>query len=317
MDIRSTTAAGREPAGSDPANKTLVIGISSRALFDLEAANEVFERQGKEAYARYQLEREGVLLGPGTGFPIVKALLALNGNSGESRIAEVVVMSRNSPATSLRLFHAIEHYGLDIKRTVLSGGASLAPYLKAFSVDLYLTADEADVRSALDAGFAAAVIYRTPEGRLDPPEEIRVAFDCDSVVFSDEADRVYESEGMQAFLNHELEHARKPLPEGPLAKLLRALARLQNDPRLARPSIRTALITSRSMPAHLRVIHTLRSWNVDVDEAFFLGGLPKTEALKAFRPHLFFDDQEAHCAPASVVVSTARVPRSKPAQRGV
>ncbi len=292
--------------------QTLVVGVSSRALFDLAEANEVYEREGKDAYASHQLERENELLRPGTGFPIVRALLELNKKVEGQRLTDVIVMSRNSPATSVRLFQAIKHYGLDIARSALSGGAPLAPYLRAFSVDLYLTADEDDVKNALAAGFAAAVIYESARDLDDPSAEIRIAFDCDSVVFSDEADQVYEKLGMQAFLDYEVKHAERPLPMGPFGKLLKTISRMQNDPRLESRSIRIALITARSMPAHLRVINTLRAWNIDVDEAFFLGGLPKTEILSAFRPHIFFDDQESHCVPASAVVSTARVPRSRP-----
>jgi len=288
-------------------SKSLVIGISSRALFDLEEANAVFEKEHKAGYARYQLEREHEILQPGTGFPIVKAILELNKKVEGRRHAEVVIMSRNSPATSLRLFHSIDHYGLDVHSAVLSGGASLAPYLSAFSVDLYLSADETDVRKAVESGIAAAVIYPTAK-EVNPSEEIRIAFDGDAVLFSDEADRIYTEEGPSAFFEHERLHAQDPLPAGPFGRLLRTLAILQNSPQFKRPPIRTALVTSRGMPAHLRVLYTLRAWNIEIDEAFFMGGVPKTGILQAFRPHIFFDDQESHCRLASPFVPTARVP---------
>lgn len=291
---------------------TLVVGISSRALFDLEEANEVFENEGQEAYARYQLERQRHILDPGTGFPVVQAILDLNKKAGGERVAEVVIMSQNNPATSIRLFHSIEHYRLDISRAVLSGGSPLAPYMKTFAVDLYLSAFEGDVQDALKTGTAAAVIYGTRKEEANPSEELRIAFDGDCVLFSDEAERIYQEHGLEKFLDHERQNARKPLPDGPFAKLLRTLSKLQDDERFEKPPIRTALITARNLPAHMRVLNTLITWGVDVDEAFFLGGLPKTEILGAFRPHIFFDDQEVHCIPASKVVSTGRVPARTP-----
>ncbi|HMF17244.1 MAG TPA: 5'-nucleotidase [Gemmataceae bacterium] len=291
-------------------SKYLVIGVSSRALFDLEEANLIFEKKGVDAYADFQMERVDQILQPGKGFPLIKALLELNSKSGQ-RKAEVVIMSRNNPATSLRMFNSITHYGLDILRAALTGGASLAPYLHAFHVDLFLTGSEADVRAALKAGVAAALICGTPPREADPQEQIRIAFDGDAVLFSDEAERIYQEKGMEAFLAHELENAKKPLPDGPFAKLLRTLSVLQSDPAFPKPPIRIALITARNMPAHERVIRTLLAWNVRVDEAFFMGGVSKTKILEAFRPHIYFDDQETHCEPASKLVPTAKVIVSK------
>lgn len=285
---------------------TLVIGVSSRALFDLEEANQVFERDGVDAYARYQMERVNDILGPGSGFPLIKALLQLNQSAGQ-RKAEVVIMSRNSPATSLRMFNSIRHYELGILRAALAGGASLAQYLHAFDVDLFLSAHDEDVRIALRSGVPAARIYPTPADIADPREQIRIAFDADAVLFSDEAERIYQERGLAAFLEHEVANAQKPLPEGPFAKLLWTLSQLQADPSFARPPIRIAVVSARNMPAHERVIRTLLAWNVRVDEAFFMGGVSKTKVLEAFAPHIFFDDQEAHCAPAAGVVPTGRV----------
>jgi 5'-nucleotidase len=287
-------------------SKSLVIGISSRALFGLEEANAVFEAQGKRGYAKHQIEREHVILPCGPGFPIVKSILELNNLAEGHRPAEVVIMSRNSPATSLRLFRSIEHYGLDIQRAVLSGGASLAPYLSAFSVDLYLSMYEDDVRKAVESGIAAAVIYPNAT-EVSPSQEIRIAFDGDAVLFNDEADRIYRDRGPRAFFEHEQQNAQNPLPEGPFGRLLRTLSILQRSEQSTQPPIRTALVTSRGLPAHLRVLYTLRAWDIEIDEAFFMGGVAKTEILKAFRPHIFFDDQESHCGPAAEFVPTARV----------
>lgn len=287
----------------------LVVGISSRALFDLAAEDEIYRREGLRAYEAYQLEHEDVILRPGAGFPLVKAILRLNQRVSGKRKTEVVIMSRNSAETSLRIFHSIEHYGLDITRAALSGGAPLAPYLQAFKVDLFLSLYEDDVQSAIDAGTAAALLYAKP---ADPLEEeigqIRIAFDGDAVLFSDESERIYQSQGLEAFLAHEKRNAQRPLPEGPFAKLLRTLSYLQAEFEGEGSPIRTALVTARNSPAHERVIRTLRAWNVDLNETFFLGGMPKGEVLQAFRPHIYFDDQTVHCDSASSYVPTGRVP---------
>lgn len=287
----------------------LVIGISSRALFDLGAENEIFERQGLEAYEEFQLANEHIVLKPGAGFPLVRAVLRLNDLLPGKRKAEVVIMSRNSAETSLRIFNSIEHYGLDITRAALSGGAFLAPYLKAFRVDLFLSLHEDDVQSAVDAGVAAAILYDKPADPVSAEiDQIRIAFDGDAVVFSEESERVFQTAGLEAFIEHEKTNAKRPLPEGPFAKLLKTLSLLQREFRGKASPIRTALVTARDSPAHERVIRTLRAWDVDLDEAFFLGGMSKTEVLQAFRPHIYFDDQKVHCDSSADVVPTGRVP---------
>lgn len=295
-------------------SKSLVIGISSRALFDLEESNAVFEAEGEAAYAKFQKAREREVLQPGTGFRLVQAILSLNDKVRGSRKAEVVVTSRNSPATSMRLFHSIREHGLDIQRSILTGGTPVARYLKPFCVDLYLSAYENDVTEALTSGIAAAVIYGTPKEEADPCDEIRIAFDGDNVLFGGESEAVFQSRGLDVFVDYEVRHAARPLADGPFAKLLRTLAVLQKDPSFERSPIRTALITARSMPTHLRVLNTFQSWGIHVDEAYFMGGVAKTGILQAFRPHIFFDDQESHCRPASPFVPTARVPTVLEAQ---
>lgn len=286
----------------------LVVGISSRALFDLRREDALFVTSGLDAYRAEQLKREDDILPPGTGFPLARAVLALNSPEAPRR-AEVVVMSRNSTETSLRIFNSIRHYGLDITRAALSGGAPLAPYLKAFHVDLFLSGYEDDVRNALGAGVAAALLYDRPEDPLETADEIRIAFDGDAILFSDESERIFQADGLEAFARHEQERAREPLGEGPFARLLRKLSGLQQAAaREGLTPIRTALVTARGGPAHERVIRTLLAWGVVIDEAFFLGGVPKTEILAAFRPHIFFDDQAAHCDRAAPRVPTGRVP---------
>ncbi len=286
----------------------LVIGISSRALFDLDDENHIYETQGLKAYAKYQLAHEDEILKPGSGFALVKALLKLNELSDQRRV-EVLIMSRNSADTSLRIFSSLQHYGLDITRAVLSGGAPLTNYLEAFGVDLFLSANEEDVVDALQAGFAAGRIYTNTIEGYDPFEEIdqiRIAFDGDAVLFSDASEQIYQSEGLEAFTKHEREAALKLLPEGPFAAFLKTISSLQEEFKGQAP-IRTALVTARNAPAHERVIRTLRAWNVRIDEAIFLGGIAKTNVLKAFAPHIFFDDQSTHTTPASNVVPSAQV----------
>ena len=218
-------------------------------------------------------------------------------------------MSRNSADTSLRIFKSIGARDLDITRAAFTSGASLAPYLNAFDVDLFLSANKADVQAAVDAGVAAARVYDLPAARVNAPlQQIRIAFDGDAVLFSEEAENIFQREGLEAFLQHERDNARKPLPEGPFAKLLKTLANLQSEFDSDDVPIRTALMTARNSPAHERAIRTLRAWDVRVDEAFFLGGASKDEVLKAFSHHIYFDDQDVHLKTASLYVPVAQVP---------
>lgn len=287
----------------------LVIGVSSRALFDLESENEIFENKGLEAYCEYQLSHEKDILKPGTAFPLVKALQQLNADG--RYLTEIIVMSKNSADTSLRIFNSIEHYKLNICRAALVGGKSIAPYLDAFKTDLFLSANEEDVQEAINANVASGIICDNSNLPINPHDdinEIRIAFDGDAVIFSDEAEKIYQSKGLQAFTEHEQMNAQKPLPEGPFAKLLKTISLIQQQFPENNVPIRTALITARSAPAHERVVRTLRAWNVRIDEVFFLGGIEKSEVLKAFGANIFFDDQPVHTEPASKMVPSARVP---------
>lgn len=289
----------------------LVIGVSSRALFDLTVENEIFRTQGVEAYCRYQVEHEKDLLAPGNGFRLIEALLNINKLPGQEGRVEVIIMSHNSPDTSLRVFHSIAHYGLDISRAVLASGASLTPYLEAFHTDLYLSADEADVQAAIDCGIAAGIIccdeIKT-YGSGKEISQIRIAFDGDAVLFSDESEQIFREKGLEAFEENERIQAENPLKQGPFAKFLKTISDIQKEFQPDQAPLRTALVTARSAPTHERVIRTLRAWNVRIDEAFFLGGITKRDVLKAFGAHIFFDDQAVHTAPASEVVPSARVP---------
>lgn len=287
----------------------LVVGISSRALFDLEYENSIYEEQGLQAYLEYQRNHEQDILKPGTAFPLIRALHKLN--DGDEQLVEIIIMSKNSADTSLRIFNSIEHYGLDISRAALVGGNKIAPYLSAFRTGLFLSANEEDVQEAIDAGVAAGLICSHGDLNISADEEIhqiRIAFDGDAVIFSDESEKIFKSQGLEAFEAHERLNARKPLPEGPFAKLLATISRVQKKFSTDDMPIRTALVTARNAPAHERVIRTLMAWGVRIDEAFFLGGVQKSDFLKAFGAHIFFDDQAVHTEPASRLVPAARVP---------
>lgn len=289
-------------------DQCLVVGISSRALFELDEENEIFKKEGLKEYEKYQIQHENDILKPGSGFALVKALLKLN-ELQKDRLVEVIIMSHNSADTSLRIFNSIAHYHLDITRTALSGGESIAPYLHAFAVDLFLSADEKDVQIAINEGVAAGVLYTDQlYDHQDNIKQIRIAFDGDAVLFSDESEKIYKEKGLEAFVENETKNAKTLLPEGPFAPFLKLLSNIQARFDKEEAPIRTALVTARNVPAHERVVRTLRAWNVRVDEAFFLGGLEKKNILKAFGAHIFFDDQEVHAKPASQVVPSARVP---------
>jgi 5'-nucleotidase len=284
----------------------LVVAISSRALFDLEASHRVFVEQGVEAYSRYQIEHEDDPLAPGVAFPLVNKLLRLNRDAPERRV-EVILLSHNSADTGLRIFNSIQHYRLDITRAAFTNGAAPWRYVEPFSADLFLSAETADVVQALDAGRAAAAIVPA-RSEDDGREQLRIAFDGDAVLFSDEAERVYQERGLQAFSESERDKAREPMAGGPFKNFLASLHQVQAQYPPEHSPIRTALVTARSAPAHERVIRTLRAWNIRIDEALFLGGLPKGEFLKAFGADIFFDDQKGHVEAAADYVTTGHVP---------
>lgn len=285
----------------------LIIAISSRALFDLDESHAVYERDGVDAYTRYQIEQEENPLLSGVAFGLVKKLLALNDAEPDNPRVEVVLLSRNSADTGLRIFNAIRHYGLSISRAVFTRGETPYRYLPAFGAHLFLSANPEDVCLALEAGYAAATIWPSQVGDNGTPQ-LRIAFDGDAVLFSDEAERIFKHAGLAAFASSESSAAQEPLGGGPFKDFLAALHRLQAQYPSDNTPIRTALVTARSAPAHERVIRTLRAWNIRIDEAFFLGGLDKGVFLKTFGADIFFDDQRGHCESASRHVATGHVP---------
>jgi 5'-nucleotidase len=288
--------------------RTLVVAISSRALFDLGDSHALFEREGVDAFARYQIAREDDLLKPGIAFPLVQKLLRLNRAPPEAPHVEVILLSRNSADTGLRIFNSIEHYGLDIVRAAFTRGEPTLPYVNAFGADLFLSANPESVAQALASGVAAATILpsKTPRKQSD---QLRIAFDGDAVLFGDEAERITEEGGIDAFHRNETERVLEPLAGGPFRGFLDALHRLQDAFPSENAPIRTALVTARSAPAHKRVILTLRQWGVRIDEALFLGGRDKGPFLDAFGADIFFDDSTHNVESARQHVATGHVPR--------
>ncbi len=286
----------------------LVIAISSRALFNLDASHQVYESQGLEAYSDYQIAREEEPLEPGEAFPMVQKLLRLNDRLGANGGVEVVLLSRNSADTGLRVFNSIQHYGLDISRAAFCGGESPWRYIQAFGCHLFLSSEADDVRNALDSGVAAATLVSNRGPAESATDQLRFAFDGDAVLFSDEAERVFKREGLEAFSASEQAAAREPLGGGPFKPFLSALHLLQQAFPPSEAPIRTALVTARSAPAHERVIRTLRAWNIRIDESIFLGGLDKTDFLRAYQADVFFDDQPSHCESAAGHIATGHVP---------
>jgi 5'-nucleotidase len=289
----------------------LVVAISSRALFDFEEENQVFEQGDDRAYMKLQLERLEQPAKPGVAFSLVKKLLAFNDPptaEGEAKQrVEVVILSRNDPVSGMRVFRSAQHYGLQIQRGSFTRGQPPWRYLKPLNANLFLSTHLSDVRAALDAGVPAAQAYPLSVHASEAyPHEVRIAFDGDAVLFSDEAEQVYAAQGLSAFQKHEKDKASLPLSAGPFKPLLAALHRLQQEGTPAM-RIRTALVTARSAPAHERAIRTLMNWNIEVDEAMFLGGLSKGVFLREFEPDFFFDDQTGHVDSAALHVPSGHV----------
>ena len=291
----------------------LVVAVSSRALFDLEAENQIFEEKGLDEYYKYQLENESKHLEKGTGFRLIENLLKINSYfSKEERQVEVIILSKNNAATSLRITNAINRHNLEIVRSGWTSGSNISSYLDAFKVDLFLSADDEDVVNAIQNGVAAAKIlpsHKDVHNSLG--DQVRIAFDGDAVLFSEESELIYKREGLEAFVEHEKKNANNPMEKGPFAKLLLTIASIQEKFKDKKSPIRTALVTARSAPTHERVIHTLNAWGVRIDEAFFLGGSEKYEILEAFGADIFFDDQDVHLELSSSVVPSAKVIHTK------
>jgi 5'-nucleotidase len=301
-------------------SQTLVVAVSSTALFDLAEQNQAFQEalaldknEAIEAYRHQMRAQEDELLGDGVAMPVVKALLRLNDHSpkGGPPIVEVLVMSRNSPETGLRVLYSIRSKSLPITRSAFTGGEPVAPLLRAFSVDLFLGTEAKDVQQAIDERLCAAAIVRGKhDWTFHDDGRVRIAFDGDAVLFSEDSEHIYKTRGMDEFHQNEDANRDVPLAEGPYARLLKKLATMQErlPTRVEFSPVRISIVTARNAPSELRVIHTLRRWNVYVDEIYFLGGLSKTPILEALKPHIFFDDQDAHLEAAESVAPSGKVP---------
>lgn len=292
----------------DSPHKPLTVAVSARSLFDLEKSHRVFKREGLEAYLEHVRKNEDEALKPGPAFPLVQALLRLNDLLPEP-VVDVLAVSSVQPEAGLMIITAMEAHNLPVRRASFTGGAPIAPYLKGYDVDLLLTKSKTDAQEAVNAGIAAAMMYDGP-GRLygEDDGQIRIAFDGDAVIFSDESERIYKNEGIEGFLANEKARAMEPLAEGPFAKLLRTIQRLQKTTTNGIKPFRIALVTARGGNARERVLRTFRAWDIAIDEAHFLSGYRKDRILEAFRPHIFFDDQDVHVKPASLIVPSALVP---------
>jgi len=300
--------------------ETLVIGISATALFDLSQADSLFKNEFKNnpanaiaIYREYMLNNEDQLLKKGIGYPLIKALLSLNQyqKDANSPLVEVVIMSRNSPDTGIRVLNTIKEHQLDITRSAFTAGESTVDYLEAFSVDLFLTTNQEDAQKVIDSRVCASAVFSTPPSyQCDIPQgQVRIAFDGDAVLFDESSELLYKEQGLEAFQKNEESSQDIPMSEGPFANFLKKLAKLQErlPMKVEFSPVRIAIVTARSSPSEMRVIKTLRHWGVYVDEAFFLGGLDKSQILKAFKAHIFFDDQDVHIASSSLVVPSGKV----------
>lgn len=289
-------------------SEKLVIAISSSALFDLEEGARIFNEEGVEAYSKYQIANEDSVLEPGEAFDLAQKFLAINTQLGDKEVVEVILLSRNSADSGLRVFKSIEHYDLPIRRAAFCGGIDPWRYISAFNCDLFLSSNGEDVRQALAGGVAAATMVGGAGKNQNDDGILRFAFDGDAVLFSDESEQIYKKHGLDAFTENEVSRADTPLSGGPFRNFLGSLHQLQAHFDPAKCPIRTALVTARSAPTHERVIRTLRKWNVRIDESLFLGGMPKGDFLHAYGADVFFDDQQAHCDSASEHVATGHVP---------
>jgi 5'-nucleotidase len=289
-------------------NSKLVVGISSRALFDLSESHEIFQNDGVEAYRKYQIKNEDQILVPGEAFNLVNKILKINDFYKNKDRVEVILLSRNTADTGLRIFNSIESHELDISRAVFCGGESPYKYVKAFGVDLFLSSSKDDVKMAIQNSVASARIISSKSKKLSKDDALlRIAFDGDSVIFSDESEKIYAKEGLKAFLDNERKQ-KSMLKAGPFKSFLVELNKLQSELSHVDCPIRTALVTARSAPSHKRVIKTLRNWGVRIDESLFLGGMKKSEFLKSFKADIFFDDQQKNIEDASAKVTSAHVP---------
>lgn len=288
---------------SYPIDKKFVITVTTSALFDMKESDEFFHKYGVKEYRKYQEAHIDDTLAKGVAFPFIRRILTLNDAFPDEMPVEVVLFSKNSPDAGLRALRSIQKYGLNITRSVFTSGYDNFKYLPAYNSTLFLSADPNDTKAAIDAGFAAGTVLNKDVIDDEEDKELRLGFDFDSVVADDSSEAFYKSHmgNMTEYFKHEKALSSFPLAEGPLGDLLRKISFFQKkelkkkieDPTY-KPILRTSIITARNAPAHERVVTTLKVWDIDVDQVFFLGGIEKGRILNILKPHMFFDDQMLH-----------------------
>lgn len=299
-----------------PIERKLVISVASSALFDLTESHDIYKSQGVEEYRRHQEINIDVPFPKGVAFPFIRRFLAINEAFPKQLPVEVVLLSRNSPETGLRVFRSIRHYGLDISRAGFMTGRSPHEYIPAFNASLFLSANEDDVQSAIDLDYPAGVVLPSKVYDDEADAELRIAFDFDGVIADDEAEAVFKlNNNLDEFQAHELEKQAIPHQPGPLADLFKKLSFMQKlEDRLLKENpdykkiLRIAIITARSAPSHERVVTTLKEWGVSADESFFLGGMEKARILSVLKPHMFFDDQRSHLKSSAGDIPMVHIP---------
>lgn len=297
-------------------SKRLVIGLASSALFDLEESDNVFRTKGEEAYRTYQREKQYHQLSKGVAFPFIKKLLSINEINPDDPPIEVILLSRNDPDTGLRVMNSIKGYGLGITRALFLQGRDPHKYINALSIDLFLSANEADVKQAIHAGYPAGQVLSSHiEDDILNDTELRIALDFDGVIVDDEAEKIYASQGIKGFHQYETDHASEAHNPGPLTSFLKKLADVQSQEKNFaesvgdyNPKLRISIVTARNAPSHERVINTMREWGITVNEAFFLGGIEKRKILEILNPHIFFDDQKIHLDPTTEILPSVHIP---------
>ncbi len=287
----------------------LIIGISSRALFDLDESHKIYKDEGLKSYANYQIDNENKTLKPGQAFNLVQKILRINDLYEKSDRVEVILLSRNTSDTGLRIRNSIEDHKLNISRAAFCGGESPHRYVRDFGVHLFLSSSIEDVKLAIKSNVAAAtIISRSIENQKKSESNLlKIAFDGDAVIFSDDSEKVFQEKGLQAFIDNEV-NSKSALKEGPFKSFLVELNKIQNDFEINKCPIRTALVTARSAPSDKRVIKTLRQWGVRIDESLFLGGMEKNKFLQSFDADIFFDDQKKHIMGAIESTTSGHVP---------
>lgn len=293
----------------------LVIGLASSALFNLDESDKVFHKLGEDAYRQYQRKHQDDILDKGVAYPFIKRLLSLNEIDPDNPLVEVVLLSKNDPDTGLRVMNSIEHYGLDMTRALFLQGGEPHKYINALDVSLFLSAHENDVKQAIQSGCSAGQVLDSNINDDEEDKELRIAFDFDGVIADDASETVYAQNGIEGFREHEKAKANEPVNEGPLLGFLRKVSIIQKrelvksqEDNSYEPKLKVSIVTARSAPSHERVINTMRTWDIMVNEAFFLGGIEKKKVLEVLNPHIFFDDQKLHLEKSSDVLPSVHIP---------